>query len=82
MQMSLLFTQFYSGSFSFSDSCEMQRGLELLRPDYTKERNKREQGHSSGVWQRFNQSYQSRQGDSAPLCLESFPQQFQNAKRK
>ena len=29
--------------------CEMQHGLDLLRLDYTKERNKRERGHSFGV---------------------------------
>ena len=28
--------------------CEMQYGLDLLRPDYTKERNKREGGYSLG----------------------------------
>ena len=28
---------------------EMQRGLDLLRLDYKKERNKRERGHSLGV---------------------------------
>ena len=30
-------------------SCEMQRDSDLLRPDYTKERNKLERGHSFGV---------------------------------
>ena len=34
----------------FQILCEMQRGLESLHTDYTKERNKREQGHSFGVW--------------------------------
>ena len=28
----------------------MQPGLDFLHPDYTKERNKRERGHSFGVW--------------------------------
>ena len=28
----------------FQIPCEIQRGLDLLRPDYTKERNKPEQG--------------------------------------
>ena len=34
----------------FQIPCEMQRGLELLPQDYTKKRNKRERGHSFGVW--------------------------------
>ena len=34
----------------FKIPSEMQRGLDLLRPDYTKERNKLERGHSFGVW--------------------------------
>ena len=34
----------------FQIPSEMQRALGLLRPDYTKERNKRERGHSLGVW--------------------------------
>ena len=34
----------------FQIPCEMQRGSDLLRPDYTKERSKRDRGHSFGVW--------------------------------
>ena len=34
----------------FQIPCEMQRSLDLLRPDFTKERDKREQGHNFGVW--------------------------------
>ena len=34
----------------FQIPCKMQRGLDLLRSDYTKERNKRECDHDFGVW--------------------------------
>ena len=36
--------------FVFQIPCEMQPCLNLLRPNYTKERNKRERGHSFVVW--------------------------------
>ena len=38
-----------NGSF-FRLECEMLRGLDLLPQDYTEKRNKRERGHSFGVW--------------------------------
>ena len=34
----------------FPIQCDTQRGLDLLHPDYTKERNKQERGHSFGFW--------------------------------
>ena len=42
--------------------CEMQRGLDLLHSDYTKERNKRERGHSFGVWHDSATKYKWRYG--------------------
>ena len=35
---------------AFQIPCEMQLGLDLLRPDYTKERHKRKRRNSFGVW--------------------------------
>ena len=34
----------------FQILCKVQRGLHLLRPNYTKERKKQEWGHSLAVW--------------------------------
>ena len=46
----------------FQIPCEMQRGLNLLRPDYIKWRSKRERDHSFAVWHHSTTKRKWRQG--------------------